>query len=136
MIMATFKNINMFGFWIDSGDYELRLKTDTLDFGQRGMKMITVIEAGMNYTKSDFPAEVAIEYKYDYMANSFSRTAWKIFNREGIAYPQITASEVRVLIRSADYRDSKASISYITIRLKMSDKRSIRGRFNVNTAIA
>ncbi len=134
--MATFKNTNVFGFWKDSGDYELRLETDTLDFGQRGMKMLTVIEAGMNYTKSANPAEVAVKYKYNYMDNSFSRTAWKILNKEGSVYPQVTASEIRVLVRGADYRDSRASISYITLRLKMSDKRSIRGRFNVNKALS
>ena len=134
--MVTFENDTMFGFWIDSGDYELRLETDTLDFGQRGMKTLTVIETGMNYSKSINPIEVSVKYKYNYMENSFSRTAWRLLNREGIMYPQITASELRVLVRGADYRDSKASISYINMRLKLSDKRSIRGRFNVNKALS
>ena len=134
--MTSFKNVNMFGFWVDSGDYELRLKTDTLDFAQRGMKMLSTIEAGMNYSKSSNPIELAIEYKYNYMENSFSKTTWKMFNKEGVVYPQVTASEIRIKIRGADYRDAKASINYITLRLKMSDKRSIRGRFNVNKTLS
>lgn len=134
--MATFKNVTIFGFWKDSGDYELRLEGDTLDFGQRGMKMLTAVEVGANYTKSINPLEVAVKYKYNYMDNSFSKTAWKVLNKEGSAYPQVTASEMRILVRGMDYRESKASISYITMRLKMSDKRSIRGRFNVNKALS
>ena len=134
--MATFKNDTVFGFWKDSGDYELRLEGDTLDFGQRGKKMLTVVEVGADYTKSINPLAVAVKYKNNYMDNAFSKTAWKILNKEGSAYPQITASEMRIMLRGADYRNCRASVSYITMRLKMSDKRSIRGRFNVNKALS
>lgn len=122
----------MFGFFKDSGDYELRLETDTLDFGQRGMKMLTVVEAGMQYDKGSYPAEVSVRYKYNYMEETFSRSAWKMLNNEGVAYPMITASELKVLLRAPDYRKCRASISYLNLRIKLSDRRSIRGRFNVN----
>ena len=128
----SFKNNTMFGFFKDSGDYELRLETDTLDFGQRGMKTLAVVEAGMQYTKGVEPAELAVKYKYNYSDEGFDHSRWKVFNREGVMYPMITASEMRVLVRAPDYRNSKASISYLNLRLKLSDKRSIRGRFNVN----
>lgn len=134
--MATFKNDTMFGFWKDSGDYELRIEADTLDFGQRGMKTLTTVEAGMNYSKSNNPIEFAVKYKYNYMEDSFSRSAWKMFNKEGVVHPGVTASEMRILVRGADYRDARASLDYLTLRLKLSDKRSIRGRFNVNKALS
>lgn len=122
----------MFGFFKDSGDYELRLETDVLDFGQRGMKMLTVVEVGMQYDKGIYQAEVAIKYKYKYSEESFSRSEWKMLNDEGVVYPMITASEFKILLRAPDYRECRASISYLNLRIKLSDRRSIRGRFNVN----
>lgn len=130
--MADFKNSTMFGFFKDSGDYELRLETDVLDFGQRGMKMLTVVEAGVQYDKGDYPAEVSVKFKYSYKEESFSKSPWKVLNNEGVVYPMITASELKILLRAQDYRECRASISYLNLRIKLSDRRSIRGRFNVN----
>ncbi len=134
--MVDLKTENMFGFWKDSQDYELRLETDVLDFGQRGMKTLTAVEVGADYSKSNFPLETRVKFKYNYMENSFSKSAWKMLNREGVVYPLVTAAEMKICLRGPDYRDAKASISYMTMRLRMSDKRSLRGRFNVNKAVS
>lgn len=130
--MTNFKNDTLFGFFIDNGDYELRLEMDTLDFGQRGLKTLAVVEAGIQYAKGVYPVELAVKYKYNYMENEFAQSEWVELNREGSSYPAITASEIRVLLRAQDYRNCRASISYMNMRIKLSDRRSIRGKFNVN----
>ena len=120
------------GFWADSADYELRMETDVLDFNQRGMKTLSCLEFGTNYYKTSEVLETSTKYRYDYKTQSFSQTGWKELNPQGVAYPIITATEFKLLLRGGDYRNAEASLSYLTAKLKMSDKRSLRGRHNVS----
>jgi len=145
------------GFWGDSGDYEIRFETDILDFNQRGMKTLSVLEFGADFYRDlgeieamfdddfiiidDEDAEIlgdpdvdileaSVKFKYNYRGGSFDQTGWKRLNREGIVYPIITATEFKILLRGGGYQNAEASVSYLSARLKMSDKRSIRGLYH------
>lgn len=120
------------GFFLDSGDYEARLETNTMDFSQRGKKTLEAVEVGAEYVKSGEELEVAVKYKNDYAASLFAMSTWKRLNPNGFVHPIVTADEFRICVRAGDYRDATLNISYLKGRIKMVDKRSIRGLYNAN----
>jgi len=42
----------------------------------------------------------------------------------------VTAPEVRLKLKGSDYRDAELNLDFIKTKVKMSDKRVIRGKYN------
>jgi len=124
------------GFFKDTEDYEWRLATDSIDLAQRGMKTIGFLELGLNHYNSNsslLDVYVSADYRYDYQAaqETFSSLGWTRLNPEGGAFVNITAPEVRLKVKGSDYRNGSLNLDYIKMRSKLSDKRFIRGLYNV-----
>jgi len=116
------------GFFLDDADYEARIETDVLDFGQRGMKTVSGLEVGgANYDGSSTRIEASIKFRYDHITSGFTQSSWVKLSPEGTAVILVTAPEVKLLARISDYRSTTMTLDYIKARLKMSDKRFIRG---------
>ena len=124
------------GFFIDSADYKARVETDRFDFNQRGMKTISGIEVGGSfYDAADTALEVSLKYRYDHKSTTFSQTGWVDLNPEGEAVIPVTAPEVKMLLRADDYRET-LNLDYIKPRIKMSDRRFIRGVYDASHSLA
>lgn len=125
------------GFFIDSEDYEARIETDIFDYNQRGMKTISGVEVGGNfYDGGDTLMQASYKYRYDHRANGFSQTSWVDLNPEGQMALPITAPEVKLCLKASDYRDNTLNLDYIKARIKMSDRRFIRGAYDASHALA
>lgn len=130
--VGTFRGTDC-GFFLDSEDYEARVETGILDFAQRGMKTIGVIEVGADYYDgNDTALQASIKYRYDHKDQAFSQTSWKVLNKEGILTMPVTAPEVKLAIKAEDYRNASLNLDYAKVRVKLSDKRSMRGTHNVS----
>ena len=132
VISAGMAEGTLYGFWDDDADYELRLETDTLDFGQRGMKSLMSVEVGASHVKTSSLLEIASRYKYSNLSATYTSSPWKRTDFEGVARPIVTSSDHRIRVRASDYRSSTTEISYVKMRLKMSDKRSMRGEMELS----
>ena len=124
------------GFFLDSEDYEWRLTSDTIDLAQRGMKTIGFLELGINHYNSSSSLRdvyVSADYRYNYQVaqNSFSTLDFTRLNPEGGAFVNITAPEIRLKVKGTDYRNGSLNLDYIKMRSKLSDKRFVRGLYNV-----
>jgi len=133
---GTYRGI-LCGFFKDSEDYEARVETDILDYNQRGMKTISCLEVGGDfYDGSETPIKVSIKYRYDHKTASFSQTGWVSVNPEGQAVLPVTAPEFKLLVKVDDYRGNTVNLDYIKARIKMSDRRFIRGTYDASHALA
>jgi hypothetical protein len=131
---AGFYEEQYVGFYGDDADYELRFETDTFDGGQRGMKTLTEVELGADYVKGTNRLQVATKFKNANNSVTYTQTGWKTLNTNGVAYPLITSPDLRVLVRGADYRDATLNIHSLHGRLKMSDKRFLRGEMELRSS--
>lgn len=94
--------------------------TDIFDMGSRGIKTITAIEIG-----SMSPGlEVAIDYRFR-DGEPFSTSTYKSVYRDGIVFPIVSGVEFRVRVKATSTADF--NISFLYVRWKISDKRSVRG---------
>jgi hypothetical protein len=106
---------------------DLVLITDTFDLGNRGVKLISGIEVGI---ETDQNVDVTV-YHRDDMTSAFTlRTASRL-NREGWAMVNTSGVEFRVVVTVAAY--TGAEIDYITVRWKQLGKRGIRGAYVAQT---
>lgn len=95
--------------------------TDVLDFKQRGLKQITLVELGTNSTQQ---LQVALDYRST-MMSSWATSAWMPVNPQGIAMPRVTAEEFRLRIRQTEALPIR--LDYVNVRVRFIDKRSMRG---------
>ena len=72
------------GFFADNADYEGRIKSDTVDFKQRGMKTVDHLELGIDYTPSGTETVTAGDDTKYGSSQSYKTGAWKRVNKEGI----------------------------------------------------
>ena len=119
--IGSYRGKVLCGFFDDSEDYEFRMVSDILDFGQRGMKTIETMEVGI-----DSPTEVycAVDYRYN-KTGSFTRSTWARTNASGGVGIVKTAPEFRLGVKSAAF--ASVNIDYINATVKMVDKRMVRG---------
>ena len=97
------------------------LITESIDFGLRGSKTIFVLELGItNYDQ----ALVAIDWIMD--RNNSGVTAWVGENYQGVVNLIIAGTTFKVMMKLTGVT-SDTIISYIKLRYKMTDLRSIRG---------
>ena len=100
--------------------------TDIFDMGIRGLKTLTAVEVG---TVAE-DAYVAIDYRYE-QQQAFVTSAYRRLYKNGVATFPVTAVEFRARIRFKNQDD--IDLSYILIRWKMSDKRTVRGTYATST---
>jgi len=118
------------GFFKDGGDKEIRLATDTLDFGQRSLKTLETLEFGANYhNASGDILQARVDWRSDYQSarDTFSTLGYKQLSPKGTVSPIVTASEFRIRLKGTTYVSSTANIDYIKMRIKFVDKQTIRG---------
>jgi len=124
------------GFFDDDGDYEARIKSDTLDFGIRGLKTISVVEVGTNYYHDSGSSKMygRADYRYSYQSSRESFTSGKLIelNPNGIFTPYTQADEFRIMVKAEDYRNAVINLDYVKTRVKLSDKRAIRGLYKTS----
>jgi hypothetical protein len=95
--------------------------TESIDFGFRGSKTIFVLELGItNYDQ----ALVAIDWIMD--KNNSGITTWNGENSQGIVNLIIAGTTFKVMMKLTGVT-SDTIVSYIKLRYKMTDLRSIRG---------
>lgn len=95
--------------------------TESIDFGFRGSKTIFVLELGATNYDQVF---VAIDWIMD--KNSSGVTAWVGENSQGIFNLIIACTTFKVIMKFTGVT-SDTIVSYIKLRYKMTDLRSIRG---------
>ncbi len=110
-------------------DDEARIKTDRLDFGIRGLKTLTTMEAGIYHPLgSTYHAYGTVDWRSN-KTSAFQTRDWLLMNPDGIVTPMVTADEFRLGIKVDNY--ANVEIDSITSRLKLVDKRSVRGLYSV-----
>ena len=109
------------GFFEAVDDQGFLLKTDSLDFGFRGLKTLTSVELAHS---SNAYVYVALDWRYD-TKEPFRSSRWVRLNERGIATLMVTAADFRVKLQSSDYRNME--LDYALLKFKISDKRNIRG---------
>ena len=123
------------GFFKDGADKEIRLTTDTLDFGQRSLKTLESLEFGANYYNTDGDTlQAGVDWRSDYKADrdTFNELDYAQLSPRGTIFPLVTASEFRVKLKGATYVDSVVNIDYIKMRIKLVDKHTIRGLYDTS----
>jgi hypothetical protein len=104
--------------------------TDIFDMKLRSLKTVTALEIG---TMSE-DVKAAIDYRYE--ANQvFATTPYKNLHVNGVVTFPVTAIEFRIRIWFKNQDD--IDLSYILVRWKMTDKRTVRGTYaEVDKAIS
>jgi hypothetical protein len=111
----------LYGTWESDNDTGAYVTTDVLDFGQRAFKTLATLAFGCS-SASDMWGSV--EWRSD-VRGSFTQSGWQWVNPTGFVTPMITAHDFKLAFKAEDYTDVK--LAYLKSRLKLSDKRSIRG---------
>lgn len=120
------------GFFKDGGDKEIRLTTDTLDFGQRSLKTLETLEFGANYYNAAGDIlQARVDWRSEYQSDrdSFNTLDYAQLSPKGTVSPIVTASEFRIRLKGATYVASTANIDYIKMRIKLVDKQTVRGMY-------
>ncbi len=97
-----------------------------MDFNLRGMKTIQVLEIGTSHSAGTLIAFA--QWRSD-KTSSFSTSPTKAVNPNGVVNLAVTATEFRIGLTYSSYLN--VELDYITPRIKLSDKRSVRGQYNV-----
>jgi hypothetical protein len=101
-------------------DFEPLITTEAFDFAYRGGKSIAGIETDAEQGNG---AECKVDYAY---GNSWNSSTYKPINKEGVAAVSAYADKFRTSLKFTDVNND-FRISYIKVRFKMADLRSIRG---------
>jgi len=124
------------GSVINSSDTYGELITSITDFNQRGMQTVGFVEFGGHLTRlAETMATVSIGADYSYnMSEDFISAPYVQVGPEGVAYLGVTSSEFKFRVKISDYRKHNLSLKYLKARVKLVDKRYIRGLTDVNYA--
>ena len=109
------------GFYESVDDQGFELKTDTVDFGYRGLKTLSSIELAFS---SDVPVYAAVDWRSN-TNQPFRPSKWVPLNARGQATLMVTANEFRLKLQSASFEN--VEIDYMLIKYKPSDRRNLRG---------
>jgi hypothetical protein len=118
---CAFDNGVLYGTYESDKDISGVAVTDTLDFGQRALKTLTAMSAGCSSKNNMW---TSVYWRSDVMG-SFQQSEWQWINPTGFTTPMITAVDFKLAFRAENHSDCK--LSNIKSRLKLSDKRMIRG---------
>jgi hypothetical protein len=95
--------------------------TDVLDFGQRAFKTLATLSVNCSSASDMW---TSLYWRSD-VRGSFQQSGWQWINPTGFTTPMITAIDFKLAFKADDYTDTK--MASLKSRLKLSDKRSIRG---------
>ena len=112
----------LIGYTYDNADRSAYITTNSFDIQTRSIKTIQTVEASVGSTS----VQGAIDYIYR-PEQAFTRSTLKTLSSSGIFTPMVSGVDLRVHIEVADYTDF--FLDSLTIRYKMSDKRTIRGPY-------
>ena len=116
----------LYGTWESDGDTGAYVTTDVLDFSQRAFKTLEMLSFQCSST-SDMWGRV---YWRSDVRGSFSQSSWLWVNPTGFITPMITAHDFKLAFKADSYLDLK--MANIKARLKLSDKRMIRGVYSAS----
>jgi hypothetical protein len=115
------------GSYFDQSVSPATVVWDTIDLNNRGMKTIEQLQ---------FPNDLGAAgrvYASVYWRNNsyetFRQTPWLIVNPSGVVRPKVTATDFRIALKFDNLVVAK--IDYVTISYKQTDKRYIRGGYQV-----
>jgi len=101
---------------------EGRFKTDTIDFGNPGLKSIrsiTVLGAETYFVHRN-KAYIALEYRTD-QKGDFKSTGWRLANQQGVVFFPVSGIEFRIKVKVKDYR--RWSIGRLIVSYQEGDRR-------------
>lgn len=129
--IGRYKNV-LTGFIKENADTKVRIETSSFDAGIQDMKTIESIETGLVYlTDADELMQGKTNPRYDYKGE-FVDLGYTTLNDRGIFTKKVTGREFKLYLQG-DYKEGATfSLSNITTKLKLSDKRNTRGRLNVS----
>jgi len=112
---------------VGDNDSEVRIVTDTLDFGVRGEKTVTQINIPV-VMDVDAAADwyVCIYYRYD-KKKTFVQTEWRALNKKGWIRFQVSAVEFMIGVKATNYVETDVPES-ISINIAYTDKSSLRSQ--------
>ena len=114
------------GIFTLGNNFEFKITTDIMSFKTRSIKNIQVIEI-----EGEMPYETYCSIQWRNTKNgNFRESVLKRLNNEGVVYPQVSGTDVRIVV-SSNYWDGM-EFGSLGIRWKNVDKRSIRGMGNAN----
>ena len=121
---CDFDNGVLYGTWESDRDRNARITTDVLDFGQRAFKTLATLSANCSSTNSMW---LSIYWRSN-VVGSFDQSQWQMINPTGFATPMVTAVDFKLAFEADDYTNTK--LVSLRSRLKLSDKRVIRGAYS------
>ena len=111
----------LYGTYVSDDDTSGTVITDVMDFSQRAFKTLATLSANCS-SASDMWMQV---YWRSNNKGSFAQSGWQWINPTGFTTPMITAIDFKLAFKADSYIDCK--LAYLKSRLKLSDKRAIRG---------
>jgi len=119
-----------YGVFTDQSDAEARIVTDVMDFGLRGMKTTQTFELATYHPSGSgtYGITAALDWRVDKTA-AFTRGNSVAVNPLGIATLIHTAEEFRLALTYTNY--ASVELDFINVRIKVSDKRALRGEYGV-----
>jgi hypothetical protein len=122
-LIASTVNYNgePYAVYQSTGEDVMLVSTDTIDFGERGLKSIQKVTVT---ARSNEYLEVAVAYRFK-SDEDFRQTDWVRVNQEGVAFVIITAVEFQILVKSV--LQGKTNLDNITVSVKFGDRRYKRG---------
>lgn len=132
--VRQFRDGGLGGIVVDVGDYSGHIVTGVQDFKQVGLKTVGFVElGGMFYPldgDNDTTTSVGVDYSYD--MKTLVDGEYKLTGPEGASYIGVTGSRFRLKFKVSNYRDQEMALRYLKARIKVSDKRTIRGVQNAS----
>ena len=119
-------NGTSYGVFHDQSDAQARIITDTLDFGLRGLKTLQTVEVGGYHSSGTVSAYA--QWRVDKTA-ALTTSPTVLVNPDGVSTLVVTADEFRVGLTYTSY--SGVEVDYMNFKLKLSDKRYVRGKYDV-----
>lgn len=114
------------GLYTDFSNSYVYMTSESLDFGLVGKKTLDSLQVGLS---ASVEVQGSIGVKNNY-TGSFSYSGWKTLNPNGYVVFPVNGSEFKVRLRASSYVGFK--VDYITVNVKLDDKRFRRGLVNAD----
>jgi len=119
---------SLYGVFSIGNNFGFKVVTDSIDFGTRAIKNLQVIEITGELPNALY---CSVDWRSN-KKNDYRESVQKRVNKEGVVYPQIAGVDMRVILSSSYWEDTR--VSGLSLRWKATDRRAIRGISNVNKA--
>jgi len=123
---VAFDNGVLYGTHSSDKDPNGTVVTDSLDFGQRALKTLSLMSANCSSRNNMW---MGVHWRSSVMG-TFQKSREQWVNPTGFVTPSVTAVDFKLAFRAENYKDCK--LSNMKVRLKLSDKRGIRGAYSAS----